>query len=246
MKGGNAHVFDDFWQSGAHGATWPNATHIYFWFTFSFKTHVKSLKPAKKSKSKETSVYETIVYVLRDFIRNTHGSHAEISLIKKVTDYMRMIISKWQVKLKDPYGCLQIYINYTPCSDCSVALSIFRENMALINIFIDIEIKAVAPYTGSKRVSCSYCAVNSYTTIGLINLLKSRIMLSAFSWDDWKFLTKKCNEGSDEEEGKVYKYSDLFPGYGHGKKDSRKTADQAVKQDFRWYKDKARGQANKK
>ena len=224
----------------------PMLLTLYFRFTFSFKTHVKSLKPVKKSKSKETSVYETIVYVLRDFIRNTHGSHAEISLIKKVTEYMRMIISKWQVNLKDPYGCLQIYINYTPCRDCSDALINFRKDMALIKIFIDIEIKAVAPYTGSKRASCSYCAVNSYTTIGLINLLKSRIMLSAFSWDDWKFLAKKCNEGNDGEEGKVYKYNDLFSGYGHGKTDSRKTADQAVKQDFRWYKDKAKSQANKK
>ena len=142
---GNAQDGIDFCHSGALGAMWPNATHNYSRFTFSFKTHVKSLKPAKKSKSKETIVYETIVYVFRDFICNTHESHAEISLTKKVTEYMRMIISKWQVKLKDPYGCLQIYINYSPCSDCSVALINFREDMAMIKIFIDIEIKAFSP-----------------------------------------------------------------------------------------------------
>ena len=190
-----AQTFEDFWNSGIHGASWPiNKTHAVYRLTYlttitglnevGSGTFTNERSTANKELKLPRHAESQMISHIEIEITNTHiGTVQALNSTKPAIEPWRTSSSIVTASSMTAWA-LKIFINYSPCAACSAELINFKSRH---NVFI--EIIAAKPYY-CQRLSCGGCnciAEPEYSE-GLRSLKRSGIVLRGFSYFDWVVL----------------------------------------------------------
>ena len=182
------------------------------------------------------------------------SNHAELKMIEELK---KRIDELWDKGASAPtHVRIRVYMNYSPCSDCSDELEHCIDMYKDRNIIIYFDIVAACPYKVS-RPSCtkswSQCPDGSnlhrhpageINEKGLSIFNKTpQLCLRAFNKDDWQYLLPRFLEAAEHKIGEVepidddeYKHEENEENEEYEKGDtkhrSRKLQDRCTKYDF--------------
>ena len=191
------------------------------------------------------------------------GHHAEVRLIDKLKERIESFLSQYP-KLSTVVSsnssipiitssfiilpCIQVYINYSPCLDCSAMLQTCIRSYKNKNVTINLDIVAAFPYY-TRRLSCQQelascstpeiCSLKSQIRnaleneqgLGLFNKTPE-LRLRAFNIQDWQIGLPKFLQLA-RPVGQVRPISDLQYIYEDENCRSRQLQDWCTNYDFR-------------
>ena len=160
-------IFNVFYKSGLHGTMWPKGRTVCI-CKYMFELGDKNKYVGFALKENEVSQL-----------------HAEVQLLRHLEDLEENqgIIPKY----------LCIYINYSPCSDCSNELLIYLETHPSVGIeIVFCQLYYVQRRSCQQRRPERKCCLNGITEHekGLYNLKANNVSLRPYNREDWKHLIK--------------------------------------------------------
>ena len=204
-------IFDVYYNSGLHGASWQSTTICI----------CKIMYEREENKN--------VQFVLKE---NARTGHAEALLL----DHLEILESQG---IKPKHLCL--YINYSPCYQCSLRLCEYLERHPTVGIeIVFCQLYYVQRHSCQQRCPGRICSQSGSEEIetGLYNLKVNNVSLRPFNWEDWKHLIKILyhlkETNPSEYEGEILLDEGLYKMffYGWGYLNNRENEDRLLMDDW--------------